>query len=528
MLPISKILLATTTLWSLTSSVAFAFSDTKTHWANTCIEQLSTQRLVTGYPDKTFKPLATLTRAEFAVLMLNAFRDIPPARRAVTFRDVPSNHWAAQAIRQAYERQFFSGYPDGTFQPSQPIPRTQALAILANAAYLSSSEAPDIVLQRYFDDGTSVPAYAKPALAAATVGRLVVNYPNIRQLRPNQSATRGEVAAFLCQALNLPRTVPLSYIADNNRFVIPPEWGGASRLSEGLLSFLSNGKFGYMDSQGNTIIAPQFDEALPFSEGLAAVRSGEKWGFIERTGNFVIPPQFNLVLEGFQDGLARVFSEDYQIRFIDKTGAVIIQPQSNEVNAFSEGLAAIKINGLWGYIDKTGTIVIQPQFEEAKKFSEGLAPVRLKYVWGYIDRTGKIIIEPQFHNAESFSDNLAAVQAQIPDAPDRWGYINRTGSLVIPTQFSAPTEDFRGRVFTAFNKGFAMVRKGEQVGFIDRGGKWIPAPQVADFDTLTDGMARVNVGGTWVKEQIGCTNDSGCEYATNLKGGKVGYIRVPE
>ncbi|WP_375339008.1 S-layer homology domain-containing protein, partial [Ancylothrix sp. D3o] len=28
-----------------------------------------TQRLVTGYPDKTFKPLATLTRAEFAVLI---------------------------------------------------------------------------------------------------------------------------------------------------------------------------------------------------------------------------------------------------------------------------------------------------------------------------------------------------------------------------------------------------------------------------------------------------------------------------
>jgi hypothetical protein len=524
---VSRISVVATVFWNLSSSIALAFPDTQTHWANACITQLSDQRLVTGYPDNSFKPQATVTRAEFAVLMLNAFPGIIPTRRAMTFRDVPATHWAARAISEAHARQFFSGYPDGTFQPSQPIPRVQAIAILANAANLSSSEAADTVLQRYFDDAQQVPNYARRSIAAGTVGRLAVNYPNVRQLRPNQSATRGEVAAFLCQALNLPRTVPLAYIADRDRFVIPPELGGTSRIGEGLLNINLNGKVGYMDMQGTIVISPQFDEALPFSEGLAAVRSGEKWGFINRSGAFVISPQFNLVLEGFADGLARVYFSDYQVRFIDKSGNVVIQPQSNEVTPFSEGLAGIKINDQWGYMDKTGAIVIQPQFQAAKTFSQGLAPIRLQYYWGYIDRTGRIVIEPQFHDAEPFSDGLAAIATQVADAPDRWGYINQTGNVVIPAQFYAPTEDFRGRVVIPFSQGVAMARRGEQVGFLDRTGNWTLAPQVADFDIILNGLARVNVGGTWVREEIGCTQATGCDYATNLRGGKLGYIRVP-
>lgn len=137
------------------------------------------------------------------------------------------------------------------------------------------------------------------------------------------------------------------------------------------------------------------------------------------------------------------------------------------------------------------------------------------------------MIEPQFRNAEPFADGLAAIATQVAEAPDHWGYIDETGKVVIPTQFYAPTENFRGRVVIPFSQGVAMARKGDQVGFIDRTGKWTLAPQVADFDIISDGLARVNVGGTWVREEIGCTQATGCEYATNLKGGKLGYIRVP-
>src|SRR5579871_4742396 len=61
---------------------------------------------------------------------------------------------------------------------------------------------------------------------------------------------------------------------------------------------------------------------------------------------------------------------------------------------FSEGLAAIKVDGQYGYIDKSGKMVIKPQFWEAADFSEGKALVRFlgKPGFNFIDKTGKIRI----------------------------------------------------------------------------------------------------------------------------------------
>ncbi|MBD2038603.1 WG repeat-containing protein [Leptolyngbya sp. FACHB-321] len=524
------VLSAIASIGTLTPSSALAFSDTQSHWATTCIDQLATQKRVSGYPDGTFRPQATVTRTEFAVLMLNSFGNVEPTRRAPVFRDVPSNFWGYQAIRNAYAREFFSGYPDGTFRPAEAIPRVQAIAILANATRMSSGETPETVLQQYFDDAQQVPAYARKAIAAGTVGRLVVNHPNVRQLRPNQAMTRGEVAALMCQSIGLPRTVPLGYIAgDRTVFTLPPELGGYDRFSEGLVAFASNSKAGYMNSQGAIVIAPQFDEAWRFSEGLAAVRKGTQWGFIDRTGAFVIPLQFTTRPDDFSDGLAAIRTENGLTGFIDKTGAVVIQPQPNYVTSFSEGLAAISVNGQSGFIDKTGKIVIQPQFEQVRAFSDGLAAVKVRpsptasALWGYIDRTGAFVLAPKFYDAEPFSEGLAAVRGL--DNEGRWGYINRTGGVAIQPQFFAQPE-YQGQVATPFSGGIAMVRRGEQAGFIDRTGKSAIATQFVEADRVSNGMVRVNVGGTWTRVQTGCTNSDGCSYSSQLQGGKWGYIQV--
>ncbi|MBW4459676.1 MAG: WG repeat-containing protein [Nodosilinea sp. WJT8-NPBG4] len=521
-----------TATWALAASSALAFSDTQSHWAATCIDQLAAQRQVSGYPEGSFHPQATLTRTEFAVLMLNAFGKVEPTRSAPTFRDVPSSFWGYRAIQDAYAREFFSGYPDGTFRPTEAIPRVQAIAILANATHLSSPETPETVLQRYFDDAQQVPPYARNAIAAGTVGRLVVNYPNLRQLQPNRAITRGEVAALICQALNLARTVPVQYVAgDRTVFTIPPEMGGFERFSEGLVPFLVNGKVGYMNQQGATVIAPQFDEGGAFSDGLAAVRVGAQWGFIDRTGVYVIPRQFTTRPGDFSDGLAAIRIEGELTGFIDKTGAIAIQPQPYYVTSFTEGLAAISVNGQSGFIDKTGAIAIQPQFEQVKAFSDGLAAVKVRSsptasaLWGYIDRTGALVIEPQYYDAEPFSEGLAAVLGLNGDGRT-WGYINRAGETAIQPQFFAHPE-YQGPVTTPFSGGIAMVRRGEQAGFIDRTGRYAIATQFIDADRVSDGMARVNVGGTWTRVQTGCTQSDGCFYSSQLRGGKWGYIQMP-
>ena len=63
----------------------------------------------------------------------------------------------------------------------------------------------------------------------------------------------------------------------------------------------------------------------------------------------------------------------------------------------------------WGYIDKSGKVVIEPQFDSADDFSEGLAKVKKDGKRGYIDKIGKVVIEPQFDEVWDFSEGLATV-----------------------------------------------------------------------------------------------------------------------
>ena len=93
--------------------------------------------------------------------------------------------------------------------------------------------------------------------------------------------------------------------------------------------------------------------------------------------------------------------------------------------AFSEGLAAIKMGGKWGFIDKTGKVVIPPQFDIVLCFSEGLAPIGMGGKWGFIDQTGKIVIPPQFDAVRWFSEGLAAIEMG-----GKWGFIDKKGRTI--------------------------------------------------------------------------------------------------
>ncbi|WP_373526223.1 DUF1565 domain-containing protein [Nostoc sp.] len=191
---------------------AVAFKDVPTgYWAKVYIEALASQNIIAGFPDGSFKPNEPVTRAQFATIITKALT--PPVKRAgIKFKDVASSFWANAAIQSAYQSQFVSGYPDGTFKPQQQIPRVQALVALANGLGLTAND-PKVV--SFYTDAAQIPNYAIAPVAAATVRQLVINYPTAKQLNPNRQATRAEVAAFVYQALvNAGRVqpIPSSYL----------------------------------------------------------------------------------------------------------------------------------------------------------------------------------------------------------------------------------------------------------------------------------------------------------------------------
>ncbi|XDE64950.1 S-layer homology domain-containing protein [Arthrospira platensis BEA 1257B] len=72
---------------------------------------------------------------------------------------------------------FYVCYPDGTFRPQQPIPRVQALIVLAAHLQHRIPENPEEILTQYFDDAAAIPNYARERIAAGAIENLVVNYP---------------------------------------------------------------------------------------------------------------------------------------------------------------------------------------------------------------------------------------------------------------------------------------------------------------------------------------------------------------
>lgn len=103
------------------------FSDVaKSHWAANYIGYMQQFGIITGYADGSFRPDASVTRAEFAAIA-SRFERLTEGTKS--FSDVPSSHWAAKYINFAATRGWVNGYADGTFQPTNSITRAEVAAV---------------------------------------------------------------------------------------------------------------------------------------------------------------------------------------------------------------------------------------------------------------------------------------------------------------------------------------------------------------------------------------------------------------
>ncbi|NJK66071.1 MAG: family 10 glycosylhydrolase [Microcoleus sp. SU_5_3] len=177
------------------------FSDIQNHWAKQFIEGLTERGIISGFPDRTFRPDANLTRAQFATIVSKAFpgKDL---RTYVPFVDVPASYWAAAAIQKAFTMRFISGYPDNIFKPENRITRAEGLVALISGIFaVNPAPSANIILANIYQDSTEIPNYAKSVIALATQAEIVVNHPNLNLLNPAGNATRADVAAWVYQAL---------------------------------------------------------------------------------------------------------------------------------------------------------------------------------------------------------------------------------------------------------------------------------------------------------------------------------------
>ena len=113
------------------------FCGTVSVFAQSPIEQLAQEGILTGFEDGSLQPQATLTRGEFAKLLASALeleKETP-----LSFTDLPPDHWAYGAVAACAAAELLQGFDDGTFRPEDPVTYEQAAktAVSFNRSYTS-------------------------------------------------------------------------------------------------------------------------------------------------------------------------------------------------------------------------------------------------------------------------------------------------------------------------------------------------------------------------------------------------------
>lgn len=114
-------------------TTASSFTDVKAGaWYNNSIATLEKAGVIVDTAKGgAFRPNEAITRAELAA-MLAQFSDAKPVK-GVKFSDVSAEHWAYEAIAIAAKMGWIEGYPDGTFRPDATITRAEMMTLVNRA-----------------------------------------------------------------------------------------------------------------------------------------------------------------------------------------------------------------------------------------------------------------------------------------------------------------------------------------------------------------------------------------------------------
>jgi hypothetical protein len=215
----------------------------------------------------------------------------------------------------------------------------------------------------------------------------------------------------------------------------------------------------------------------------------------------------------------------------NNSAEIVISFQFQDAHPFSDGMAAVKKDGMWGYIDRLGQWVIPPtyafpigdyssglafignqflskdgkpafegaKFENARSFKprgkNALAAVQISGQWGYIDLQGELVISPKYEYAGDFSDSSDGFSLAPVKVGGIWGYVDKKGRELIMSNY-----DYAW----SFSGEYAAVMIEGAVGYVNRTGLYTIKPQFVHGGAFYNGRAPVRIG-----NKTGYINDKG-------------------
>ena len=160
------------------------------HWAETQIKEWANIGYISGYPDGTFLPDNSITRAEFLTLVNKIFKF--ENKTNINFIDVRPDYWAYSEIQKGISAGYVSGDKNGTFRPDDFITRQEAAVIINKL--LDNTEITEN--KPNFKDAYDIDEWAKNSVDIVYEYGILLGFPN-GTYRPKKYMTRAEAVSAL-------------------------------------------------------------------------------------------------------------------------------------------------------------------------------------------------------------------------------------------------------------------------------------------------------------------------------------------
>jgi WG containing repeat len=272
------------------------------------------------------------------------------------------------------------------------------------------------------------------------------------------------------------------FVDEDGREVVKPQYRIVDNYKFGYAQVDVEGKSGVIDRDGNMVIEPKYAFISPIGPDRFRVSdtrqlggmtggddfSGSRIGFTPSGGVTVSLPPLEFLNAATTvidrsgqriepQGTPRPLAfdkDDPSIRWVQSDrlwglarddGSWLVEPKFQAVDALTDGLARVTINGKVGFIDRTGHFAIEPVFDKATPFKSGFGRISAERngIVGVIDKAGSWIFQTNyqkilFATASGADRNSETAFGWHFKKADQWGLLDFDGRLVLDANFDQP------------------------------------------------------------------------------------------
>jgi hypothetical protein len=179
----------------------------------------------------------------------------------------------------------------------------------------------------------------------------------------------------------------------------------------GLYMIQKDGKYGFINENGNLRIANRYDSLLCFSDARIGYKLGTKWGFIDVQERLVVQPIYDQVFP-FKEGVA-VVRQKGKYGLIDPSGKLILSLKYVSIDQVLGNYLLKGINGGLGIANAAGDVMLRTDYDEITPIGDDLLVVTQEHRVGLMNYAGYIKLA--FKYASIQRENQYLIMRRLPD-----------------------------------------------------------------------------------------------------------------